>query len=123
MPYFNTQGNQIDNQPAPQPLTKCCTKCGTAKPLDAFNRDSNRPDGRRAYCRACHQLSNYTAPARAAAASLRTPPTAQDFVDLITSLPTLEQRVKFTMALMNAMNNVILRNLADCTRPDQKESR
>ena len=30
-----------------------CTKCHKIKPLDQFNRDSRRLDGRRAQCREC----------------------------------------------------------------------
>jgi hypothetical protein len=32
---------------------KVCTKCGTAKPLDAFNRDARARDGRRPNCAEC----------------------------------------------------------------------
>jgi hypothetical protein len=93
------------NSTATQPLTKRCTKCGTSKPLDAFNRDANRPDGRRTYCRACHQLMNYRAPVR----TLDNPPTLQDFSNIVNSLPTDEMRAKFSMAIINAMANVIER--------------
>ena len=32
---------------------KTCTKCGETKPLDEFNRDRSRKDGRHPWCRAC----------------------------------------------------------------------
>jgi hypothetical protein len=32
---------------------KRCTKCGQGKPVEQFNRDRTRPDGRFPWCRAC----------------------------------------------------------------------
>lgn len=33
---------------------KCCTKCGTEKPLSEFGRDKNRSDGLNPWCKACN---------------------------------------------------------------------
>lgn len=35
--------------------TKLCTKCGEAKPLSEFNKNSGRPDGRRSECALCQR--------------------------------------------------------------------
>lgn len=39
---------------------KTCTRCGTRKPVDDFNRSSRNRDGRHAYCRDC-QKAHYRA--------------------------------------------------------------
>lgn len=37
---------------------KTCSKCGQTKPVDEFNRDKNRKDGRYPHCRECHRADN-----------------------------------------------------------------
>lgn len=37
---------------------KTCTKCGETKPLDDFNRDRARADGRNPWCRECKAEGN-----------------------------------------------------------------
>lgn len=37
-------------------MTKACTKCGEAKPLSAFIRNSNKPDGTDNECRRCRAI-------------------------------------------------------------------
>ena len=37
---------------------KQCNHCGDVKPLDQFHKDKARPDGRKARCKACINLSN-----------------------------------------------------------------
>ena len=44
---------------------KLCRTCGAEKPLEAFNRDNSRPDGRRSRCRECdakHFKNKYDSP-------------------------------------------------------------
>ena len=36
------------------PATKVCGDCGLRKPLDDFPRNKNLSDGRRTYCKPCH---------------------------------------------------------------------
>jgi Recombination endonuclease VII len=38
----------------PPPVTKRCRDCGERKPLDEFPRNKNSSDGRRTYCKPCH---------------------------------------------------------------------
>lgn len=35
---------------------KRCPKCGEVKPLDQFNVDHAKPDGRQGYCRECNRI-------------------------------------------------------------------
>lgn len=40
-------------------MSKICTKCDAEKPLDAYRRRKDAPDGHRAYCIVCHDKENY----------------------------------------------------------------
>lgn len=37
-------------------MEKACSKCGTVKPLDEFQKKAGRSDGRRSECKACSKL-------------------------------------------------------------------
>lgn len=39
----------------PEQAYKRCTRCGESKPLDDFNRDRGKKDGRAPQCRVCHR--------------------------------------------------------------------
>jgi hypothetical protein len=40
--------------------TKRCSKCGEVKPVEEFNKDKSKKDGRQGYCRACQRASKRT---------------------------------------------------------------
>ena len=39
----------------PEPKTKCCTRCGTRKPLRAFSKNRRQKDGLACACRKCQK--------------------------------------------------------------------
>ena len=41
---------------------KTCSRCGDELAFDQFDRDKNRPDGRRSACKACRKGKSKTAP-------------------------------------------------------------
>lgn len=55
MHWHVVPGASIDSLLTP-PNTKKCPKCSTIKPLEDFNRDSGKLDGRQSYCRKCAAL-------------------------------------------------------------------
>lgn len=39
-------------------MLKTCAKCGEAKPLTEFNKDSNKRDGLQTWCKECKKIAN-----------------------------------------------------------------
>lgn len=56
---------------------KSCSSCGAVKPLGAFHKDRNRPDGRRSACKSCRSQKNLR-PERAALPPVEPPPLDED---------------------------------------------
>lgn len=50
------QGQTLARATVPAVDEKLCPKCGEVKPLDQFNVEHAKPDGRQGYCRDCNRI-------------------------------------------------------------------
>jgi hypothetical protein len=71
---------------------KACSDCGVTKPLEEFFRDSKRPDGRYAWCKACNTIRTKTAKARREGAFV--PPLAKPAGKVVKTKPVDIEAIK-----------------------------